>query len=74
MKAKNSQSPEPKDQINFTDDESRIMKVKKQFEQAYNAQAAVDKRSQIILVALLTQDRNDKQLSNGPGISGQWLR
>jgi transposase len=56
------EQPEPKDQINFTDDESRIMKVKKQFEQAYNAQAAVDKRSQIILVALLTQDRNDKQL------------
>lgn len=54
--------PEPKDQINFTDDESRIMKVEKQFEQAYNAQAAVDKRSQIILVAFLTQDRNDKQL------------
>ena len=54
--------PEPKDQINFTDDESRIMKVEKQFEQAYNAQEAVDKRSQIILVSLLTQDRNDKQL------------
>jgi transposase len=54
--------PESKDQINFTDDESRIMKVEKQFEQAYNAQAAVDKRSQIILVAFLTQDRNDKQL------------
>jgi hypothetical protein len=54
--------PEPKDQINFTDDESRIMKVEKQFEQAYNAQAAVDRRSQIILVAFLTQDRNDKQL------------
>jgi len=54
--------PAPKDQINFTDEESMIMKVEKQFEQAYNAQAAVDKRSQIILVAFLTQDRNDKQL------------
>jgi len=38
------------------------MRVEKQFEQAYNAQAAVDKRSQIILVALVTQDHNDKQL------------
>lgn len=56
------EKPEPKDQINFTDDESRIMKVEKQFEQAYNAQAAVDKRSQIILVATLTQDCNDKRL------------
>jgi len=54
--------PEPKEQINFTDDESRIMRVEKQFEQAYNAQAAVDKRSQIVLVALVTQDHNDKQL------------
>lgn len=54
--------PEPKDQINFTDEQSRIMKVEKQFEQAYNAQAAVDKRSQIILAATVSQDRNDKQL------------
>jgi len=56
------QKPEPKEQINFTDVESRIMRVEKQFEQTYNAQAAVDKRSQIILVQLVTQDHNDKQL------------
>lgn len=56
------QKPDPKEQINFTDDESRIMRVEKQFEQAYNAQAAVDSRSQIILVASVTQDHNDKQL------------
>lgn len=56
------EAPEPKEQINFTDDESRIMRVEKQFEQAYNAQAAVDKRSQIVLVALVTQDHNDKKL------------
>ncbi|MCI0565292.1 MAG: transposase [Nitrososphaera sp.] len=56
------EEPEPKEQINFTDDESRIMRVEKQFEQAYNAQAAVDKQSQIVLVALVTQNHNDKQL------------
>lgn len=54
--------PEPRDQINFSDSQSRIMRVEKHFEQAYNAQAAVDKRSQIILVATVTQDRNDKRL------------
>jgi len=54
--------PEPKEQINFTDEESRIMRMEKQFEQAYNAQAAVDKRSQIVLAALVTQDQNDKKL------------
>jgi transposase len=56
------EKPQPKEQINFTDDESRIMRVEKQFEQAYNVQAAVDKRSQIILAALATQDHNDKKL------------
>lgn len=56
------EKPEPKEQINFTDDESRIMRVEKQFEQAYNAQAAVDRRSQIVLVASVVQDHNDKQL------------
>lgn len=56
------EKPGPKEQINFTDVESRIMRVEKQFEQAYNAQAAVDKRSQIILAWLVTQDHNDKQL------------
>ena len=56
------EQPESSDQINFTDSQSRIMKVEKHFEQAYNAQAAVDKRSQIVLVALVTQDRNDKRL------------
>ena len=56
------EKPQPKEQINFTDEESRIMRVEKQFEQAYNVQAAVDKRSQIILAALATQDHNDKEL------------
>jgi transposase len=53
--------PKPKDQRNFTDPESRIMKMGAGFEQCYNAQAAVDKSSQIILAAYVTQACNDKQ-------------
>lgn len=60
--AEGKQQPEPTDQINFTDSESRIMRVEKHFEQAYNAQAAVDRRNQIVLAAAVTQDRNDKRL------------
>lgn len=33
----------------------------KSFEQAYNAQAAVDAEAQIIVAAALTQEGNDKQ-------------
>lgn len=40
-----TEKPEPDAQINFTDSESRIMRVESHFEQAFNAQAAVDKRS-----------------------------
>jgi transposase len=55
--------PEPTAQRNFTDPESRIMKdgATKGFEQAYNAQAAVDSTAQIIVAAAITQEANDKQ-------------
>ena len=55
--------PEPKAQRNFTDPESRIMKdgATKGFEQAYNAQAAVDSTAQIIVATVVTQDANDKK-------------
>ena len=55
--------PEPKAQRNFTDPESRIMKdgATKSFEQAYNAQAAVDSTAQIIVAAAITQETNDKR-------------
>jgi transposase len=55
--------PDPKTQRNFTDPESRIMKdgSSKSFEQAYNCQAAVDDKSQIIVATNVTQQTNDKQ-------------
>ncbi len=58
-----SQHPKPKDQINFTDPESRIMKDSstKEFMQGYNAQAAVDAASQIIVAAEVTTQSNDKK-------------
>ena len=56
-------TPGPKAQRNFTDPESRIMKdgATKSFVQAYNAQAAVDGATQVIVAAAVTQDANDKQ-------------
>ena len=56
-------TPAPKAQRNFTDPDSRIMKdgATKSFVQAYNAQAAVDGRAQVIVAAAVTQEANDKQ-------------
>jgi hypothetical protein len=53
----------PKQQRNFTDPESRIMRdgATKSFEHAYNAQAAVDCDSPIIVNADVTQYANDKR-------------
>jgi transposase len=54
--------PLPKDQVNLTDEESRIMPVAGGgFEQCYNAQATVDVDSMLILVPSVTQDTNDKR-------------
>ena len=60
------QPPEPgpraDDQINLTDEESRIMKVSGGgFDQCYNAQAAVDAESMLILAPHVTQACNDKE-------------
>jgi transposase len=55
-----SDEPAPKTQRNFTDPESRIMKTKDGFIQGWNAQAAVDGASQIIVAHDLTQNGNDK--------------
>ncbi len=58
--------PEPgvsgKDQVNLTDEESRIMKKSGGgFEQAYNAQASVDTESMLIVTSHVTQETNDKR-------------
>src|SRR6202163_2340179 len=55
-----SVQPDPNSQRNFTDPESRIMKSKDGFVQAYNAQAAVDAGAQIIVAHELTQCGNDQ--------------
>lgn len=54
--------PEDKAQRNFTDPESHIMPLPggKQFEQAYNAQAAVDSTNQIIVAAEVTDQPSDR--------------
>jgi transposase len=50
------------DQINLTDEESRIMRVAGNgFEQCYNAQAAVAAGSLLIVANAVTQASNDKQ-------------
>jgi transposase len=52
-------TPPDKAQRNFTDPESRIMKTNDGFIQGYNAQAAVDASSQVIVARGLTQSAAD---------------
>jgi hypothetical protein len=54
-----STAPDPKAQKNFTDPQSRIMKSKDGFVQAYNAQIAVDSEAQIIVAQDVTQSAVD---------------
>ena len=52
--------PKAKEQVNLTDEQSRIMPTSGGgFEQAYNAQAIVDVDSMLVLGALMTQKAND---------------
>jgi len=54
--------PRKKDQVNLTDEESRIMPSSgKGFVQAYNAQATVDVETMLIVESHITQASNDKQ-------------
>jgi transposase len=53
--------PGEKDQYNFTDPESRIMKGSDGFVQGYNAQAAVEAGLGLIVGQLVTQAANDKE-------------
>lgn len=55
-------APRKKDQVNLTDEESRIMPSSdKGFIQAYNAQAAVDVDTILIVQSHISQATNDKQ-------------
>jgi len=58
-----STEPKASDQYNFTDPESRIMKAGngQHFEQSYNAQAAVEVESRLIVGQRVSQSANDKQ-------------
>jgi hypothetical protein len=53
--------PAEKDQYNFTDPESRIMKGADGFVQGYNAQAAVEPTLLLIVGQTVTEAANDKQ-------------
>ena len=53
-------TPQATDQVNLTDEESRIMPSKGAFEQAYNAQLGVDIESYLVVENHLTQAANDK--------------
>lgn len=54
--------PDDKAQYNFTDPETKIMKVSnKGFDQCGNAQAVVDREPQIIVAADVTHEANDKK-------------
>jgi len=52
---------EPTAQINLTDEESRIMPSAEGFVQGFNAQAAVDVTSMLVLAPMVTQATNDKE-------------
>lgn len=53
--------PKDGDQINLTDEESRIMPSHDGFIQGYNSQAAVDVETMLIVAATVSQQTNDKQ-------------
>ena len=56
------EGPRAQDQLNLTDEESRIMPVAGGgFDQAYNAQAAVDTASLLVVAPAVTQAANDKE-------------
>jgi len=57
------EGPNAKDQYNFTDPDSRIMKnsTNKGYDQHYNAQVAVTQNSMLIVATSLSNHPNDKQ-------------
>lgn len=58
--------PKGSDQVNLTDEESRIMPTSGGgFEQSYNAQAAVDTETMLVVIANVSQAPNDKREITG---------
>src|SRR6202171_4601315 len=58
------EGPQPKDQVNLTDEDSRIMPVAGGgFDQCYNAQALVAAESLLVIAVEVVQAPNDKQQS-----------
>jgi transposase len=55
------EGPRAKDQYNFTDPESRVMKTADGFQQTYNAQAAVEIESRLVLSHAVSDAPNDKE-------------
>lgn len=55
------EGPRPKDQYNFTDPESRIMMDGGGFEQCFNAQAAVEVETMLVVSQHVSNAPNDKQ-------------
>ena len=56
------EGPQPKDQVNLTDEDSRIMPVAGGgFDQCYNAQALVAAESLLVIAVEVVQAPNDKQ-------------
>jgi transposase len=55
------EGPRAKDQYNFTDAESRVMKTTDGFQQSYNAQAAVEIQSRLVVSPTVTDAPNDKE-------------
>lgn len=53
--------PKDKDQVNFTDEQSRIMPGGGEFVQGYNAQAAVEHDSHLVVGNHVSQATNDKR-------------
>ena len=57
-----SSEPKASDQVNLTDEESRIMPTSHGgFEQSYNAQAAVDTQTMLVVALHVSQAPNDKR-------------
>jgi len=61
-KSQGEVQPQPKDQYNFTDPESSIMKGPDSFVQAYNGQVVVDADSQVIVAQALSDRATDVTL------------